>query len=237
MVKWAWVFRITVECLKGSPWYNLTYLERLWREEHLKTSKSSNCNERGFHKGKEGRSDRQVNANYCGSCWALSWWYFVSSWACLCVPVRLVGKNTLDSIGSVNTSRMVGQTTLETLMSQQMSVAMTMPTYRCRLMVRYSKCVHQHWGGSSILKYSYCYFFARTAADGLPAADFKSRNKSAENLCKCGHVQNILLCTKNRNNKEVWVKAICLPEMRWVQTGVDSRYWKYRNLLSSARLQ
>ena len=50
--------------------------------------------------------------------------------------------------------------------------------------------------------------------DGLPAADFKSMNMSAENLFKCGHVQSIQLCTKDRKNKEVWVKAICLPEMR-----------------------
>ena len=39
-------------------------------------------------------------------------------------------------------------------------------------------------------------------------------NKSAENLFKCGHVQNIQLCTKNRKNKEVWVKALRLPVMR-----------------------
>ena len=35
------------------------------------------------------------------------------------------------------------------------------------------------------------YFVTRTVKDLLQAADFKFVNKSAENLFRCGHVQNI----------------------------------------------
>jgi len=35
------------------------------------------------------------------------------------------------------------------------------------------------------------YFATRTVSDGLPASDFKSSNASADNLFKCGHIQNI----------------------------------------------
>ena len=39
------------------------------------------------------------------------------------------------------------------------------------------------------------YFVCRTVADGLPAGDFKSMNKSAKYLYECGHVQNIQIGT------------------------------------------
>lgn len=47
--------------------------------------------------------------------------------------------------------------------------------------------------------------------DGLPATDLKSVSKSAENLFRCGHVQEVMVCaTKNCT----FVKAKCIPEMR-----------------------
>ena len=41
------------------------------------------------------------------------------------------------------------------------------------------------------------YFITRTVCDSLPAADFKSMNRAAENLFRCGHVKNIKICHKN----------------------------------------
>ena len=41
------------------------------------------------------------------------------------------------------------------------------------------------------------YFVSRTASDRLPAKDLMSVNKSAENLFRCGHVQDIIVCTAN----------------------------------------
>ena len=35
------------------------------------------------------------------------------------------------------------------------------------------------------------YFITRTVKDSMPAGDFKSVNRSAENLFRCAHVQNI----------------------------------------------
>ena len=37
------------------------------------------------------------------------------------------------------------------------------------------------------------YFVTRTVCDSLPATDLKSINKSAENLFRCGHVQEIVV--------------------------------------------
>ena len=42
------------------------------------------------------------------------------------------------------------------------------------------------------------YFVNRTVCDGLPTADLKSVNKSAENLFRCGHVQEIKICSTNK---------------------------------------
>ena len=55
------------------------------------------------------------------------------------------------------------------------------------------------------------YFVTRTVSDCLPAADFKSVNKSAENLFRCGHVQSIQVCTTETH---LYVRANCLPEMK-----------------------
>ena len=55
------------------------------------------------------------------------------------------------------------------------------------------------------------YFVTRTAGDGLAVGDFKSVNKSAENLFLCGHVHDIEL---NTEGDILWVRAMCRPEMR-----------------------
>ena len=55
------------------------------------------------------------------------------------------------------------------------------------------------------------YFVTRTVTDSLPASDFKSVNKSAEGLFRCGHVQAIQVCS---TEKHLFVKAKCIPEMR-----------------------
>ena len=55
------------------------------------------------------------------------------------------------------------------------------------------------------------YFVVRTASDGKAANDFKSINKSAENLFHCGHVQALLVTSKD---EYWWVKADCRPEMK-----------------------
>ena len=55
------------------------------------------------------------------------------------------------------------------------------------------------------------YFVTQRVNDSLPAGDFKSMNNSAENLFRCGHVQNIQLVTVD---DRLFVKAECLPEMR-----------------------
>ena len=53
------------------------------------------------------------------------------------------------------------------------------------------------------------YFVTRTVKDFLPAGDFKSVNKFAENLFRSGgHVQNIQSVPVNNN-----IKSTCLPEM------------------------
>lgn len=56
------------------------------------------------------------------------------------------------------------------------------------------------------------YFVTRTADDGLPAGDFKSINESASNLYRCGHVQEIQVCSDANSN--LCIRAKCLPEMR-----------------------
>ena len=48
------------------------------------------------------------------------------------------------------------------------------------------------------------YFVTRTVCDSLPTVDLKSINKSAENLFRCGHVQEIAVCT---TTSFVFVKA------------------------------
>ena len=55
------------------------------------------------------------------------------------------------------------------------------------------------------------YFVTRTVKDLLPAGDFKSVNKSAENLFRCGHVQNI---ESTAVDNILYFKSNCLPEMR-----------------------
>ena len=57
------------------------------------------------------------------------------------------------------------------------------------------------------------YFVTRTVDDALPAGDFKSINKSASNLYRCGHVQKIEICSESSTNK-VFIRADCLPEMK-----------------------
>ena len=53
--------------------------------------------------------------------------------------------------------------------------------------------------------------FNCSVCDGLPAGDFKTINKSAENLFVCGHVQNIQVCATDNN---LFIKAKCLLEMQ-----------------------
>ena len=55
------------------------------------------------------------------------------------------------------------------------------------------------------------YFITRTTVDGKAASDFKSINKSAENLFRCGHVQALAVTEKN---EYWWVKGDCRPEMK-----------------------
>ena len=55
------------------------------------------------------------------------------------------------------------------------------------------------------------YFVSRCLKDCLPAGDFKSISKSAENLFRCGHVQDIEVATLGDT---VYIKSNCLPEMR-----------------------
>ena len=55
------------------------------------------------------------------------------------------------------------------------------------------------------------YFVTRLASDGKVANDFKSINKSAEGLYKCGHVQNVQVLT---DSQFIYIKSKCLPEMR-----------------------
>ena len=55
------------------------------------------------------------------------------------------------------------------------------------------------------------YFVTRTVSDNLPAADFKSVNKSSEFLSRCGHIQSVEVCS---SADYLYVKAICLPQMR-----------------------
>ena len=55
------------------------------------------------------------------------------------------------------------------------------------------------------------YFVMRTAKDGKAANDFKSINKSAENLFRCGHVQGLSVVCED---EYWWIKADCRPEMK-----------------------
>ena len=61
------------------------------------------------------------------------------------------------------------------------------------------------------MSHTVAYFVTRTVKDFLPAGDFKSVNKSAENLFRCGHVQNIQSVSVNNI---LYIKSTCLPEMQ-----------------------
>ena len=58
------------------------------------------------------------------------------------------------------------------------------------------------------------YFVTRTVKDCLPAGDFISMNRSAENLFKCGHVQNI---QSVRVDGILYLKSNCLLEKRKIK--------------------
>ena len=47
--------------------------------------------------------------------------------------------------------------------------------------------------------------------DSLPAGDFKSVNRSTENLFRCGHVQKIEYVLEG---DILYVRSNCLPKMR-----------------------
>ena len=55
------------------------------------------------------------------------------------------------------------------------------------------------------------YFVTRCLKDTLPAGDFESVSKSADNLFRCGHVQAIKVATVDGS---LYIKPNCLPEMR-----------------------
>ena len=55
------------------------------------------------------------------------------------------------------------------------------------------------------------YFVTRCFEDALPAGDFKSVSKSANNLFRCGHIQAIEVATVDAR---AYIKSNCLPEMR-----------------------
>ena len=55
------------------------------------------------------------------------------------------------------------------------------------------------------------YFVSRTAADGLPAGDEKSINKSARNLYQCGHIQSM---EAGYTDEPMYLRAICILEMK-----------------------
>ena len=59
------------------------------------------------------------------------------------------------------------------------------------------------------------YFVTRCLKDALPAGDFKSVSKSAENLFRCGHVQAIEVATVDAS---LYIKYNFMPEMMkdWV---------------------
>ena len=75
------------------------------------------------------------------------------------------------------------------------------------------------------------YFVMRSTKDHLPAGDFKSINKLAENLFRCGHVQIIEVTTVS---DVCFVRCNCLPEMRKdrvyrVQMGLDKSSYDILN--------
>ena len=55
------------------------------------------------------------------------------------------------------------------------------------------------------------YFIWRTAVDGFPNADSKSVSESAMNLSRCGHIQQIMVCTSDEN---IEFTGICRAEMK-----------------------
>ena len=55
------------------------------------------------------------------------------------------------------------------------------------------------------------YFLCRLASDGLPANNFKDLNSHAFPLYRAGHIQSILVAT--RDNRFI-LKCVCLPEMK-----------------------
>ena len=54
------------------------------------------------------------------------------------------------------------------------------------------------------------YFVVRTAVDGMPVSDMKAINISAQNLFRCGHIEDIRVFF----DKYMCVRTKCLPEMR-----------------------
>lgn len=56
------------------------------------------------------------------------------------------------------------------------------------------------------------YFVTRKVCDGQNAGDFKHLNNHSYPLFKSGHIQKILTIKGNDNN--VYLNAVCLPEMR-----------------------
>ena len=54
------------------------------------------------------------------------------------------------------------------------------------------------------------YFVIRNTVDGMPANDMKAIDSSALNLFRCGHIQDIKVCT----DQHLAVQANCVPEMR-----------------------
>ena len=54
------------------------------------------------------------------------------------------------------------------------------------------------------------YFVTRTSTDSLPVNDLKAINKSAQNLFKCGHVQDI----KVANDKHLYIQSKFIPKMK-----------------------
>ena len=55
------------------------------------------------------------------------------------------------------------------------------------------------------------YFMTHLMSHSKVANDFKSINKSAEGLYKCGHVQSIQV---SPDSQFIYIKSKCLPETR-----------------------
>ena len=86
-------------------------------------------------------------------------------------------------------------------------VDVQLPAVWQNIKVAYKSQAVPQFGNGQIVEY----FVTRTVKDGCPAADFKSMNKSAINLFRCGHVQNIEV---SADESRLFMRAKCLPEMR-----------------------